>query len=120
MIHLRIYGDARRRNLSAWARVPRGQLHCSFCKKSQNKVETLISTPGDLPRAYICNECVYVCTTVLGSDRPEPDRESALLFHPLEPALMAAIERWIREESQGKAAAKAQSQVRAIAAEMIK
>src|SRR4051812_33645125 len=41
-------------------------LHCSFCNKSQNQVSKLISSPSNGRRkAYICDECVEVCSTVL-------------------------------------------------------
>ena len=40
-------------------------LRCSFCHKSQDVVQKLISSPGDYPRAYICDECVVVCHSIL-------------------------------------------------------
>jgi ATP-dependent Clp protease ATP-binding subunit ClpX len=42
--------------------VPR----CSFCEKTQDEVDTLISNPSNTSsRVYICNECVEVCNVVL-------------------------------------------------------
>ncbi len=38
---------------------------CSFCHKSQDVVRKLISSPGDHPHAYICNECVAVSTAMV-------------------------------------------------------
>jgi ATP-dependent protease Clp ATPase subunit len=40
---------------------------CSWCHKSQDEVAVLIATPVDLPRprAYICDECVAVCNSLL-------------------------------------------------------
>ena len=54
-------------------------LRCSFCHKSQDAVAKLISSPSDYPRAYICDECVAVCNSILEDDRgetlpPEPRR----------------------------------------------
>lgn len=47
-------------------------LRCSFCQKTQDVVGKLISSPGDHPHAYICDECVAVCKTILlEEDRPE-------------------------------------------------
>ena len=43
-------------------------LRCSFCHKSQDAVRKLISSPDDRPRAYICDECVAVCNTILEDD----------------------------------------------------
>ena len=36
-------------------------LHCSFCGKSQHKLEKLIAGP----RSFICNECVALCDTII-------------------------------------------------------
>jgi ATP-dependent Clp protease ATP-binding subunit ClpX len=46
-------------------------LRCSFCHKSQDAVAKLISSPSDYPRAYICDECVGVCNSILEDDRTE-------------------------------------------------
>ncbi len=39
------------------------KLQCSFCKKSQDAIENLISSPDK--NAYICAECVRVCVDIL-------------------------------------------------------
>jgi ATP-dependent Clp protease ATP-binding subunit ClpX len=44
-------------------------LRCSFCHKAQDAVAKLISSPSDYPRAYICDECVAVCNSILEDDR---------------------------------------------------
>jgi ATP-dependent Clp protease ATP-binding subunit ClpX len=46
-------------------------LRCSFCQKTQDSVGKLISSPGDHPRAYICDECVGICNTILEEDQAE-------------------------------------------------
>ncbi|MBI5084401.1 MAG: ATP-dependent Clp protease ATP-binding subunit ClpX [Acidobacteria bacterium] len=46
-------------------------LRCSFCHKTQDVVGKLISSPSDYPRAYICDECIAVCNSILEDDRPE-------------------------------------------------
>ena len=54
-------------------------LRCSFCGKTENEVEKLLSGP----EAYICNRCVGICNTILdaeaerdgistGSELPKP------------------------------------------------
>jgi hypothetical protein len=44
-------------------------LRCSFCHKSQAEVAKLFSSPSDRPsRAYICNECIDVCNSVIEQD----------------------------------------------------
>ncbi len=47
-------------------------LRCSFCHKSQDIVGKLISSPSDYPRAYICDECIAVCNSILEDDKPKP------------------------------------------------
>ncbi len=46
-------------------------LRCSFCQKTQGSVGKLISSPGDHPRAYICDQCVAVCNSILEDDHGE-------------------------------------------------
>jgi ATP-dependent Clp protease ATP-binding subunit ClpX len=46
-------------------------LRCSFCHKTQEQVEKLISSPSEYPRAYICDECVAVCRQILEDERRE-------------------------------------------------
>ena len=45
-------------------------LRCSFCHKTQDAVGKLISSPSDYPRAYICDECVAVCNSILEEEHP--------------------------------------------------
>jgi hypothetical protein len=48
---------------------------CSFCRKSEDVVGKLISSPSDYPRAFICDECIAVCNFILEedkSDQPSP------------------------------------------------
>jgi ATP-dependent Clp protease ATP-binding subunit ClpX len=44
-------------------------LRCSFCAKSQDVVGKLISSPSDYPRAYICDECIAVCNSILEDEQ---------------------------------------------------
>jgi hypothetical protein len=76
-------------------------LHCSFCRKSQDAVSKLISSPADYSRAYICDECVQSYTQEEQQQylpsRPAglPNRPShCLTCHPDVLQLLAAIERW--------------------------
>ncbi len=52
-------------------------LRCSFCHKSQDVVGKLISSPSDYPRAYICDECIAVCNSILEDDRSEQPQTAA-------------------------------------------
>ena len=53
----------------------RKTLRCSFCGKSQAQVQRLIAGND----AYICDECVHLCLSILGDefedDYPEFTRE---------------------------------------------
>ena len=51
--------------------TPEEGLCCSFCHKTQEQVEKLISSPSDYPRAYICDECVRVCDQILEEEKRE-------------------------------------------------
>jgi hypothetical protein len=96
-------------------------LSCSFCRKSQDSVAKLISNAGGGPRAYICDECIAVCVTILDDERDRPPHVSGtpvshpLLAHPHTPSLLAAVERWIRRESLGGDAAQELADVRSVA-----
>jgi ATP-dependent Clp protease ATP-binding subunit ClpX len=46
-------------------------MRCSFCHKSKDVVDKLISSPVDDPQAYICDECVAVCNAILEDARQE-------------------------------------------------
>jgi len=50
---------------------PEEPLRCSFCRKSQESVRRLISSPDERPRAYICDECVAVCNSILEDETHE-------------------------------------------------
>jgi ATP-dependent Clp protease ATP-binding subunit ClpX len=40
------------------------KIRCSFCGKSRDAVEKLISGPG----VYICNECIELCNRILAEE----------------------------------------------------
>jgi hypothetical protein len=104
-------------------------LSCSFCRKPENAVAKLISSPSDNARAYICDECVAVCSAVIederlrADDRPENgqvfEEQHPLLSHRLPSRLISTVERWIRQESLGGDAAESLAEVRAIATQML-
>ncbi|MBI2682912.1 MAG: ATP-dependent Clp protease ATP-binding subunit ClpX [Acidobacteriales bacterium] len=61
-------------------------LRCSFCHKSQDAVAKLISSPSEYPRAYICDECVAVCNSILEDDRGTDAHTTAPPHQLLKPA----------------------------------
>jgi ATP-dependent Clp protease ATP-binding subunit ClpX len=66
-------------------------LRCSFCHKSQDAVAKLISSPSDYPRAYICDECVAVCNSILEDDKGEAQPGTAAPQHLPKPAEVKAF-----------------------------
>jgi len=77
-------------------------LRCSFCHKSQDAVAKLISSPSDYPRAYICDECVGVCNSILEDDRAEvaPGVAPAQLPKPQE--VKAFLDEYVIGQEQTK------------------
>ena len=49
------------------------QIRCSFCGKSAEQVEKIITGPG----VHICNECVSMCDNILAEERVKESVDSA-------------------------------------------
>lgn len=80
---------------------PRKLHRCSFCGKSQTEVERLIAGPN----AYICNECVELCSDVLGEDSFQPGKKQAIgdkLPTPLE--LKESLDAYVIGQDRAKRA----------------
>ena len=58
------------------------KVKCSFCLQSQDAVRSIIASPND-PRAYICDECVEVCSVCM---------------NPLLSEFLAVTKSWISQE----------------------
>ena len=70
-------------------------LRCSFCHKSQDTVAKLISSPSDYPRAYICDECVAVCNSILEDDRSETTPGAAPTHLPKPHEVKAFLDEYV-------------------------
>ncbi|HTK96167.1 MAG TPA: ATP-dependent Clp protease ATP-binding subunit ClpX, partial [Terriglobales bacterium] len=77
-------------------------LRCSFCHKSQDAVAKLISSPSDYPRAYICDECVAVCNSILEDDRAETHAAAAPNHLPKPPEVKAFLDEYVIGQEQTK------------------
>ncbi len=77
-------------------------LRCSFCHKSQDAVAKLISSPSDYPRAYICDECVAVCNSILEDDRAEAPSGSAPAQLPKPHEVKAFLDEYVIGQDQTK------------------
>jgi ATP-dependent Clp protease ATP-binding subunit ClpX len=77
-------------------------LRCSFCHKSQDAVAKLISSPSDYPRAYICDECVAVCNSILEDDRTETQPGTAPAHLPKPQEVKAFLDEYLIGQDQTK------------------
>ncbi len=77
-------------------------LRCSFCHKSQDAVAKLISSPSDYPRAYICDECVAVCNSILEDDRSETPAGAAPTHLPKPLEVRAFLDEYVIGQDQTK------------------
>jgi ATP-dependent Clp protease ATP-binding subunit ClpX len=86
-------------------KTPRGSdesLRCSFCHKSQDAVAKLISSPSDYPRAYICDECVAVCNSILEDDRAAAQPGVAPTHLPKPQEVKAFLDEYVIGQEQTK------------------
>ena len=77
-------------------------LRCSFCHKSQDAVAKLISSPSDYPRAYICDECVAVCNSILEDDRGESHAAAAPNHLPKPQEVKTFLDEYVIGQEQTK------------------
>ena len=77
-------------------------LRCSFCHKSQDAVAKLISSPSDYPRAYICDECVAVCNSILEDDSSETPQGAAPAHLPKPLEVKAFLDEYVIGQDQTK------------------
>ncbi len=77
-------------------------LRCSFCHKSQDAVAKLISSPSDYPRAYICDECVAVCNSILEDDRAETHASAAPNHLPKPQEVKVFLDEYVIGQEQTK------------------
>jgi ClpX C4-type zinc finger len=118
-------GTAKTGKLGFMLSVGTQALLCSFCRKPQSAVQKLVASPGETARAYICDECIAVCTSIVKEDAeakagPPPIEEGhPLLQHQQASDLFNALELWIKRESLGADAAEELGEVRLIASQMM-
>ena len=62
----------------------------------------LISSPSDYPRAYICDECVAVCNSILEDDRSEAQPGSAPAHLPKPQEVKAFLDEYVIGQDQTK------------------
>jgi ATP-dependent Clp protease ATP-binding subunit ClpX len=84
------------------SRGPEESLRCSFCHKSQDAVAKLISSPSDYPRAYICDECVAVCNSILDDDKGEAAPGAAPAHLPKPAEVKTFLDEYVIGQDQTK------------------
>ena len=101
-------------------------LRCSFCRKSQDVVGRLLSNPSDYTRAYICDECVTVRTSIVEDDMREREAStpivketSRFLHHPLAAEFLLAAENWAVRDRTGWHVSEELDHMRALASRML-
>jgi hypothetical protein len=110
-----------------WRRQQEEPMRCSFCHKGQDTVGRLISSPSDYPRAYICDECIAVCASIIEDDPQRPGPPVApttpprhrFQDFPQAAEFFDAVEDWIGCEPESPEAAEHLERMRAIANEMV-
>ena len=80
-----------------------GKIRCSFCGKTQDQVERLISGPNN--GVFICNECVDICAEIideegLGESESSSAKENINLLKPEE--LKAFLDDYVIGQDQAK------------------
>jgi ATP-dependent Clp protease ATP-binding subunit ClpX len=84
------------------SRGPEESLRCSFCHKSQDAVAKLISSPSDYPRAYICDECVAVCNSILEDDKGDSQPGAAPAHLPKPAEVKSFLDEYVIGQDQTK------------------
>jgi ATP-dependent Clp protease ATP-binding subunit ClpX len=76
-------------------------LRCSFCHKTQEQVEKLISSPSEYQRSYICNECVTVCDQILQDEKKEQAVQTSRRL-PRPPEIKAFLDGYVIGQDKTK------------------
>ncbi len=77
-------------------------VRCSFCNKTQSEVKTLVAGPG----VFICDECIDLCQTIVGSEAATEKKDTASDFASLKkPAeIKALLDEYVIGQEEAKKA----------------
>ena len=80
--------------------TPPNEPRCSFCGKHQEQVSRIIAGPG----AYICNECVQLCMSILedAGDDVEEERPDIPDVIPTPKEIRDVLEISVTDKKNGK------------------
>jgi len=74
-------------------------LHCSFCNKSKEEVDKLISGPGAV---YICDECVALCADIIQEQNVAQARETLKEELPTPKEIKAFLDEYVIGQEEPK------------------
>lgn len=74
-------------------------IRCSFCGKSSDEVESLISGPDDV---YICNECIELCSNIVEERARALGKEPMGEQLPSPEEIKATLDSYVVEQEEAK------------------
>lgn len=73
-------------------------LYCSFCGKSQFEVKKLIAGPA----AYVCDECIDLCNTIIREEQAEQSEETTGTELPKPKDISAFLDQYVIGQEHAK------------------
>ncbi|MDA8793699.1 ATP-dependent Clp protease ATP-binding subunit ClpX [Bacteriovoracaceae bacterium] len=75
-----------------------GNLHCSFCGKSQKEVKKLIAGPG----VYVCDECIELCNDIIFEDSVKSVAKNIVDNVPKPAEIKAYLDQYVIGQERAK------------------
>ncbi|WP_456430712.1 ATP-dependent Clp protease ATP-binding subunit ClpX [Thermosulfuriphilus sp.] len=75
-----------------------GDLHCSFCGKSQDEVRKLIAGPA----VYICDECIELCNDIIAEEYAREEAARRLSAIPKPAEIKAFLDEYVVGQERAK------------------
>ncbi len=76
------------------------QLKCSFCGKTQEQVKRLVAGPG----VYICDECIELCSEIIGEEFEETSVDIQLDEIPKPVEIKSTLDQYVIGQERAKRA----------------
>jgi len=93
---------------------------CSYCHKGEDVIAQLFGSPEEYnPRAYICNECIAVCSRALTMENPSKASAMNLSPGPLADRFFLLVRNWLDRETRGEDSVEVLGEMRLVARELI-